>query len=397
MPANIIYTTDAFVYGTEFDDIIHLTDPNPHYVETWLGNDIVYGNAATDNVDGEEGNDRLFGFGGDDILNGGDGDDYVSGGTGSDYVQGGAGADKVFGGDGDDTVEGGIHELQTQVAFGPAEALNDEMHGGNGSDLVVADIWGIGGGNKMWGDGGNDTLILYDFETLGAAKTASNWMYGGNGNDLLIATGQGDDYIDGGSGNDTLDYNSSDPYQTVDAKITVNLGLTAAQDVGAYGIDTIRNIENVVGTVGDDTITGSSAANVLNGLDGADTISGAGGNDLLVGGRGDDILTGGRGSDSFVFEAIVDRIRPPPYYVNSAGVDTVTDFNRGQGDHIKMVAGTSFIGATAFHAAGAAEVRFDRVGNVSALSYDYNGDGVTDGSMLVTSSSVLTAADFLFV
>ena len=412
---NIIYTSDTFVYGTELDDVVHLTDPGAHIVELWLGNDTLFGNAGTENADGEEGNDRLYGRGGDDILNGGADNDLVYGGTGNDYVQGDLGADKVYGGAGDDIVEGGIDTVQTQVAWGPAEALNDEMYGGDGNDLVIADIWGVGGGNKMWGDAGNDTLILYDFETPGAPKTAGNMMYGGYGNDLLIATGQGDDLIDGGSGHDTLDYNSSDPYQSADAKVTVNLGLTGPQDVGVYGIDTIRNIENVTGTVGDDVITGSSSANILIGLLGDDTINGAGGsdsvyggngldklggdggNDLLAGGRADDLLSGGRGADTFVFEAIWDYNRLLQRYVNNAGVDTVTDFSRAQGDHIQMAAGTTFIGGAAFNALGAAEVRVDVAGTTQTLSYDVNGDGVTDGTLLVQSSTALAASDFLFI
>ena len=50
--------------------------------------------------------------------------------------------------------------------------------------------------------------------------------------------------------------------------------------------DTIRNIENVIGTAGADTISGDAAANTLTGLDGDDIIRGGGGSDVLSGGDG---------------------------------------------------------------------------------------------------------------
>ena len=49
--------------------------------------------------------------------------------------------------------------------------------------------------------------------------------------------------------------------------------------------DTLRSIENIGGTSGDDTITGNSQANILTG--------GSGGHDVLSGGDGDDRLIGG--------------------------------------------------------------------------------------------------------
>ena len=54
----------------------------------------------------------------------------------------------------------------------------------------------------------------------------------------------------------------------------------------------------IVGTLGDDVLTGTSLAETIEGLAGNDTLSGLGGDDILNGGDGDDILDGGSGSNA---------------------------------------------------------------------------------------------------
>lgn len=88
------------------------------------------------------------------------------------------------------------------------------------------------------------------------------------------------------------------------------------------------SIENVIGGLGADRITGSAKTNALQGRDGDDTLlggvgvddlRGSNGADRLDGGVGRDALTGGRGADSFVFtvragsenaDAIIDFSKP---------------------------------------------------------------------------------------
>ena len=60
--------------------------------------------------------------------------------------------------------------------------------------------------------------------------------------------------------------------------------------ISAKGTDTVRNIENVIGTQGNDTITGDTNANTLHGNDGDDRLEEVGGNDSLFGESGDDTL-----------------------------------------------------------------------------------------------------------
>ena len=102
---------------------------------------------------------------------------------------------------------------------------------------------------------------------------------------------------------------------------------------------------------GDDTLLGTDGAEAVFGGKGDDSLFGLGGNDLLVGGSGNDrlnggdgddvliglggrdVLVGGRGADRFVWTALSD------------GIDTVVDFNSGEGDRLdleKALRGTAF-------------------------------------------------------
>jgi Ca2+-binding RTX toxin-like protein len=80
---------------------------------------------------------------------------------------------------------------------------------------------------------------------------------------------------------------------------------TLIQILGLAGNDTLAVSDangpmpsaNLSGGDGDDTLTGSAAADVLDGGAGNDMLSGRDGADTLTGGTGDDILNGGRGVD----------------------------------------------------------------------------------------------------
>lgn len=70
--------------------------------------------------------------------------------------------------------------------------------------------------------------------------------------------------------------------------------------------------------------SGRSDAQAFFGNGGNDTITGGSGDDLLLGGAGNDSLTGGAGADTFRFIQF------------EGGVDTITDFNRNEGDKIDL-------------------------------------------------------------
>ncbi|MDO5631384.1 MAG: calcium-binding protein [Paracoccus sp. (in: a-proteobacteria)] len=198
---------------------------------------------SIENVTTADGNDTLTGNGGANVLNGGAGNDLISGMGGNDRLIGGAGNDTLLGGNGHDTLDGGNGR--------------DSLEGGNGNDLLI----GGAGHDTLRGGAGNDTLD------------------GGAGNDLII----------GGAGIDAVRFSGS-------AGANVSLALTGAQDTG-YGRDIIRQVENVIGGSGNDTIYGDNGANQIWGNAGNDRIFGGGGNDTLHGGAGNDTLEGGNGHD----------------------------------------------------------------------------------------------------
>jgi Ca2+-binding RTX toxin-like protein len=125
----------------------------------------------------------------------------------------------------------------------------------------------------------------------------------GQGNDILrnvenvvgssladtITGNAGNNLIDGGGGVDTVRFDG------VAAAVTVNL-LTGTAT--GQGTDTLRNIENVVGSSLADNITGNNGNNVLDGKGGADILAGLGGNDTYVVDNAADVVKEAAGADN---------------------------------------------------------------------------------------------------
>ena len=91
-------------------------------------------------------------------------------------------------------------------------------------------------------------------------------------------------------------------YSAASSSVTVDLSVGTASD-GDGGSDTLSNIENVIGSAYNDTITGNSGNNVLAGGAGNDALDGGSGNDTLTGGAGDDTLDGGANTDMADYSA----------------------------------------------------------------------------------------------
>lgn len=202
----------------------------------------------------------------DDVIIGDDGADGLTGAGGADDLAGGAGDDDLFGGAGADDLLG--------------ELGDDHLYGGAGADALD----------------------------------------GGDGDDVLIDGGADADVLAGDDGNDTASY--------VEAAgaLTVNLAIVGAQATGGAGSDTLSGVENLVGSVHNDTLTGDGAANRLDGwtghdnlygASGADTLVGLDGGDKLYGGDGSDALDGGDGADSLHGDADADTLH------GGAGNDTL--------------------------------------------------------------------------
>jgi Ca2+-binding RTX toxin-like protein len=194
----------------------------------------IVGTSKSEKLNGTSKADVICGLGGNDTINGLSGTDTIDGGTGNDILSGGENNDAIDGGTGNDTI-----------------------NGGNGNDSLT-------------GDSGNDSLL------------------GGAGNDALQGE-TGADVFSGGTGTDTAKYSEKTTALTIDIDSNADDGASGEKD----NIKT--DVENIAGGSGNDTITGSPAANAITGGSGNDTLYGGAGNDSLDGGKNTDTLNGDSG------------------------------------------------------------------------------------------------------
>ncbi|HHC29930.1 MAG TPA: calcium-binding protein, partial [Rhodobacterales bacterium] len=144
-----------------------------------------------------------------------------------------------------------------------------------GNDVVTlsgeADRFsGYGGRDTISGNAGDDVLKGGRGNDEIDDGTGNDKVFGNVGKDWLFLNA-GDDLLNGGRGTDTL-------FITGATGATVDLSNTGVQDTG-YGNDTVKGIENIVGSLQDDTLTGNAAANEIDGNAGDDTIYGGAGDD----------------------------------------------------------------------------------------------------------------------
>ncbi|MCC0809349.1 hypothetical protein FPV16_24655 [Methylobacterium sp. W2] len=201
---------------------------------------------------------------------------YLSGGDFGDHFIAGIGDDTLKGEAGDDVLEGG--------------AGADILNGGTGNNTasyqhslvgVVADLSGL---LTQTGDAIGDTfidiqnLIGTTFDDILVGNVTDNVLDGGAGDDILEG-GLGSNIISGGSGQNTVSYQNI--HFSLNAGVNINLSIGHAADLydGVQISDTLIDIQNAVGSVGDDNLQGSAANNILQGGAGADLINGNGGVD----------------------------------------------------------------------------------------------------------------------
>jgi Ca2+-binding RTX toxin-like protein len=308
--------------------------------------------SSVENLAGSAYNDTLSGNDSANILTGGAGNDSIRPRIGTDTINGGAGTDTVdysdrtttdvtvsldgAANDGDPALNGGAGEndtVSTDVENILGGLANDTLIGDSGANTLS----GSNGLDTLIGGPGDDTLSggndtdTADYSTAGAAVTASlataaaqntgaagtdtitasvenltgsayddtlsgndsaNILTGGAGNDS-IRPRLGRDSILGGSGSDTVDYSERTADVTVTLDGAANDG-DPTQSGGAGELDTVNtDVENILGGLGNDSLTGSSGANVL---------TGSGGNDAITGGAGADTVSGDDGNDTLALK-----------------------------------------------------------------------------------------------
>jgi Ca2+-binding RTX toxin-like protein len=282
----------------------------------------------------------------------------VIGGAGADMLIGGDATNRLYAGAGNDTLIGG--------------ASNDFFRDNDpypGLDIGTDD-------DSMVGNAGDDSFEL---------TRGNDFANGGSGNDqfgiLAYTPGHGTDTIVGGDGIDSVSLASS-------SNVVVDLGTGTMTGGTLSGIENFSYSAAGVATPGDPgnfptlRATGSATSNVLMGSWGNDTLEGGAGNDTLTGGPSGSLPT----SDSFVFS-----VAP-----GATNADTITDFERSV-DHIVLDAGAhasagasgaltdgrfyAAAGATSGHDADDRAVYDTATGN---LYWDADGNGAGTAQLIAT-------------
>ncbi|MCR9126915.1 MAG: DUF4214 domain-containing protein, partial [Rhodobacteraceae bacterium] len=177
-------------------------------------------------------------------------------------------------------------------------------------------IAGLGGNDLIDGNGGADTVNA------------------GAGNDLIYA-GETAMTVDGGIGQDVLDYR-----YVRSGSLVVDLA-----DGSSNRRDVLSGIEDIAGLeTGNNRLTGDAADNRLVTFSGNDAVFGAAGNDTLITGDGDDTLDGGAGADILVAgngDDLLGGSGGPDTIEGGAGIDTLSfaEFSAGHGVVIDVAGG----------------------------------------------------------
>jgi Ca2+-binding RTX toxin-like protein len=291
--------------------------------DTYIDIEQVIGSPFADTIIGDAGNDNVIeGGAGADNLDGGAGFDWVSYAGSPSAVSVSLATGLASGGDAAGDTIANFEMLRGSAWNDTLEgsAINNQLDGGAGDDVLT-------------GLAGNDTL------------------FGGDGNDFLVG-GAGADSLYGGNGIDTASYADSPAAVTINLLTNVFSGGDAAGDFIDF------TVENVVGSVFADSITGDNLDNRLTGGGGSDTLSGGAGNDVLDGGTGSDTMAGGTEDDA--------------YFVDNPG-DVVTE-NAGEGTDTVLTQVNYSLSANVERG-----VIFDSAGTISlygnALDNELTGDG----------------------
>lgn len=149
---------------------------------------------------------------------------------------------------------------------GEFEAVRTVMTGNSPSILI-----GGGGDDHLWT---SEKFLFTSFAPISDVR-------GGPGDDTIEPAMYSPSSYDGGSGTDTIRYTAADGvivHATAPGAATV--------DRGGGGIDTLTDVETIVGSPSNDTFYGSP---------GDDWFDGAGGNDWFLPWGGNDTVTGGSG------------------------------------------------------------------------------------------------------
>ncbi|WP_155499093.1 hypothetical protein [Pseudomonas brassicacearum] len=320
------------------------------------GNDYIEGGEGDDKLSGSSGTDSIYGMLGSDDITGGSGNDILEGGHGADIYRfsSGDGHDRIS----DLDARGALIINGSAVTGTSAKAIAentwlDEVTGiryvlsaGNSSqtltiyygdddyvviddyltghlgivleefqepEVPVASLATIAGDLAPIDVDPNTAGVQYEYDSIGNVVVNPNIVeldredflndsvnddviYGHGGDDYIGMSRGGNDYLDGGRGEDKIFGGSG--IDTVIGGEGSDIAFAYAGNDLLYGDQKQSStdasaIEHSAGLRGD----------WLDAGDGNDHVIGSTNNDLLLGGQGDDLLTGGAGDDALLGDA----------------------------------------------------------------------------------------------
>ena len=206
----------------------------------------------------------------------------------------------------------GDYTLTTTVTSPDEE---DDIIPGTGSD---ESFFGTRGNDFIDGGAGDDTFII------AGSNGGNDYIIGGTGRDRFVLTEVEPGIIshsviaDFRSGEDIIDVSNLDAGTSLeDLFITINGNGNVAIYISENNSVTFTNLtvvsqlseddfffdtpgEDGFGTAGDDTLIGTDGDDVILGFDGDDIIEGGAGDDIIEGNAGNDTIDGGEGADDII-------------------------------------------------------------------------------------------------
>jgi Ca2+-binding RTX toxin-like protein len=231
---------------------------------------------------------------------------------------------------------------------------------GDGQDVILDDTYGYNGENNV---------------RFGAGITASDLRVRRDGTDLIIA-------IAGSS--DQVTIRNSDPY-AINAFYVGGVTLTYNDIISLIESE---QAEALLGTSGDDVLTGTDRISTIKGFAGNDVLSGGGNNDVIEGGEGDDTLIGGTGRDWLIGEAGTNTYRVG----SGSALDTIT-MTAGESVVIELGAGITLDDLSAQFGQTYDAMVNDYVNTRLVLGYGGNDAVVIEAAFVRRHTSKLCAAN----
>lgn len=342
-------------FGPTGDDTVTLGDGNDRFFDPAgsLNIDLGAGDDYLDLFDGygitaENASDTIRGGAGNDTINSypstGSAGDWIDGGDGDDFIsangQGAAvvGISTVIGGAGNDQISGAfLHVIEGAASgsdtysfygsstldystAGPLLVDFTDLAGPQITDTASGDVDSVvfaqSGEYKVIGSQSSDTYLSNTY--FGAGVLAFN--YDGQGGDDLFKLTFGGEIIDGGTGDDLVQFLHVASTETTVSTVGGVTSVTYTDFFGTPIVTTISSVsvlrftdkDVVLGAVIPVTLTTladiyaapGNGNYAINGLGGNDSITGNSGADAILGGAGNDTMNGGAGHDSFRFTAV---------------------------------------------------------------------------------------------